>query len=155
MTTLYLILSVRTIHVFFLFYCMCDLIRVPPVDRIFISHICLCGSAPSPLYVAVLHPYLACVHPAPCVVCGESVTWELPSLSKCSHNSFPPAAKSKGLGIIEMSEVEEVGVFGPKVGLYDPAYEKDACGVGIVANLSGEPSHEVRSDTFSDVCFFV
>ena len=41
---------------------------------------------------------------------------------------------------------EPVGVFGPKVGLYDPSYEKDACGVGIVANLSGEPSHEVKVD---------
>jgi hypothetical protein len=47
-----------------------------------------------------------------------------------------------------MSEEEPVGVFGPKVGLYDPSFEKDACGVGIVANLSGEPSHEVRSDIF-------
>lgn len=30
-----------------------------------------------------------------------------------------------------------------KVGLYDPKYEKDACGVGMVANLSAEPTHEV------------
>ena len=28
------------------------------------------------------------------------------------------------------------------VGLYDPAYEHDACGVAFVARLSGEPSHE-------------
>ncbi|MDR1791064.1 MAG: glutamate synthase large subunit [Propionibacteriaceae bacterium] len=30
-----------------------------------------------------------------------------------------------------------------KVGLYDPAYEHDACGVGFVAQLSGEPSHDI------------
>jgi glutamate synthase (NADPH/NADH) large chain len=28
------------------------------------------------------------------------------------------------------------------VGLYDPRYEHDACGVAFVARLSGEPSHE-------------
>jgi hypothetical protein len=29
-----------------------------------------------------------------------------------------------------------------QVGLYDPRYEHDACGVAFVARLSGEPSHE-------------
>ncbi len=29
-----------------------------------------------------------------------------------------------------------------RVGLYDPSYEHDACGVAFVARLSGEPSHE-------------
>ena len=28
-------------------------------------------------------------------------------------------------------------------GLYDPSYEKDACGVGLIAHLSGVPSHEI------------
>ncbi|HTW99806.1 MAG TPA: hypothetical protein VMD59_13570, partial [Acidimicrobiales bacterium] len=28
-------------------------------------------------------------------------------------------------------------------GLYDPAFEHDACGVGFVARLAGGPSHEV------------
>src|SRR5437867_2006757 len=31
----------------------------------------------------------------------------------------------------------------PKQGLYDPAYEKDACGVGFVVNIKGEKSHEI------------
>jgi glutamate synthase domain-containing protein 1 len=31
----------------------------------------------------------------------------------------------------------------PKQGLYDPANEHDACGVGFVANIAGEKSHEV------------
>ena len=29
------------------------------------------------------------------------------------------------------------------VGLYDPSYEHDACGVGMVARLDNEPTHEV------------
>ena len=33
----------------------------------------------------------------------------------------------------------------PKQGLYDPAHEHDACGVGFVANIRGEKSHEVVS----------
>ena len=28
-------------------------------------------------------------------------------------------------------------------GLYDPAYEHDACGVGFVANIKGEKSHDI------------
>src|SRR5512142_511309 len=31
----------------------------------------------------------------------------------------------------------------PKQGLYDPAHEHDACGVGLVANIRGERSHDV------------
>src|SRR3954451_10719366 len=30
----------------------------------------------------------------------------------------------------------------PKQGLYDPAYEHDACGVAFVARLDATPSHE-------------
>ena len=29
-------------------------------------------------------------------------------------------------------------------GLYDPAFEHDACGVAFVATLSGQPSREIR-----------
>lgn len=31
----------------------------------------------------------------------------------------------------------------PKQGLYDPQYEKDACGVGFVANIAGVKSHDI------------
>ena len=31
----------------------------------------------------------------------------------------------------------------PETGLYDPAYEHDACGVGFVCHLSGEPTHRI------------
>ncbi|GAG78198.1 unnamed protein product, partial [marine sediment metagenome] len=33
----------------------------------------------------------------------------------------------------------------PKQGLYDPAHEHEACGVGFVASIRGESSHEVVS----------
>ncbi|MEJ5171996.1 MAG: hypothetical protein WHU10_13495, partial [Fimbriimonadales bacterium] len=31
----------------------------------------------------------------------------------------------------------------PAQGLYDPAYERDACGIGFVANISGEKTHSI------------
>lgn len=33
--------------------------------------------------------------------------------------------------------------FPPKQGLYDPAYEHDACGIGFVVNIKGKRSHEI------------
>ena len=36
----------------------------------------------------------------------------------------------------------------PKTGLYDPAYEKDSCGVGFVANIKGQPSHQIMLDAY-------
>ena len=31
----------------------------------------------------------------------------------------------------------------PAQGLYDPAHEHDACGIGFVANINGQPSHDI------------
>lgn len=39
-----------------------------------------------------------------------------------------------------------------KCGLYDPDYEKDACGVGFVANIKGEASHKIVSDARFLLC---
>ena len=36
----------------------------------------------------------------------------------------------------------------PKVGLYDPQFEKDSCGVGLVADIKGIPSREIMEDAF-------
>ena len=33
-----------------------------------------------------------------------------------------------------------------KQGLYDPAFEHDACGVGMVANIKGVRSHQIVSN---------
>ncbi|MEX2489834.1 MAG: glutamate synthase large subunit, partial [Pseudomonadales bacterium] len=35
-----------------------------------------------------------------------------------------------------------------KIGLYDPANEKDACGVGFVANIKGQASHQIMLDAY-------
>ena len=35
-----------------------------------------------------------------------------------------------------------------KRGLYDPAFEKDSCGVGIVAHVKGERSHQILVDAY-------
>ncbi len=35
------------------------------------------------------------------------------------------------------------GTLPPRQGLYDPANEHDACGVGFVANVKGRKSHEI------------
>ncbi len=31
----------------------------------------------------------------------------------------------------------------PKEGLYDPSYEHDACGIGMVANINGTTTHDI------------
>lgn len=36
----------------------------------------------------------------------------------------------------------------PRNGLYDPANEKDSCGVGFVANIKGVPSHQIMLDAY-------
>ena len=35
-----------------------------------------------------------------------------------------------------------------KRGLYDPAFEKDSCGVGLVAHIKGERSHQILTDAY-------
>lgn len=37
----------------------------------------------------------------------------------------------------------------PSAGLYDPAFEHDACGIGFVANIKGNKSHQVVSDALT------
>jgi glutamate synthase domain-containing protein 1 len=31
----------------------------------------------------------------------------------------------------------------PKQGLYDPCYERDACGVGFIAHIKGHKNHNI------------
>ncbi|NVN85320.1 MAG: glutamate synthase large subunit [Rhodopseudomonas sp.] len=40
----------------------------------------------------------------------------------------------------------------PAEGLYDPSKEKDACGVGFIANIKGKKSHQIVSDAISILC---
>src|SRR5579871_2231729 len=37
-------------------------------------------------------------------------------------------------------------------GLYDPALEKDSCGVGFIANIKGRKSHQIVSDALQILC---
>jgi glutamate synthase (NADPH) large chain len=39
--------------------------------------------------------------------------------------------------------MKSIGGLPPKQGLYNPNFEKDNCGVGFVANIKGEKSHNV------------
>jgi len=40
----------------------------------------------------------------------------------------------------------------PAEGLYDPALEKDSCGVGFIANIKGKKSHQIVSDALNILC---
>src|ERR1700760_2116163 len=40
----------------------------------------------------------------------------------------------------------------PAEGLYDPALEKDSCGVGFIANIKGKKSHQIVADALSILC---
>ena len=42
--------------------------------------------------------------------------------------------------------------FPEKYGLYDPEYEKDACGVGFVAHIKGRASHQIVKDANRILC---
>ncbi len=42
--------------------------------------------------------------------------------------------------------------FPSKQGLYDPAFEKDGCGVGFVAHIKGERSHQIIDDAVQVLC---
>src|SRR4051794_1950074 len=61
-------------------------------------------------------------------------------LGRCYLSALPPrrtaAASSGAMGMSRMPRPTG------QVGLYDPQYEHDACGVAFVARLNGEPSHE-------------
>ena len=37
----------------------------------------------------------------------------------------------------------------PKQGLYDPQFEKDACGMGFTAHIKGTPSHQIVSQALT------
>src|SRR6516225_4140777 len=37
----------------------------------------------------------------------------------------------------------------PSQGLYDPALDKDSCGVGFIADIKGRPSHQIVADALT------
>jgi glutamate synthase (NADPH/NADH) large chain len=40
----------------------------------------------------------------------------------------------------------------PAEGMYDPSLEKDSCGVGFIANIKGQKSHQIVSDAINILC---
>ena len=48
-----------------------------------------------------------------------------------------------------MLAAETVAQLGRKNGLYDPRHERDACGVGFIADLKGRRSHRIVADALS------
>ena len=46
----------------------------------------------------------------------------------------------------DQSKLQPQFGFPEKQGLYDPAFEKDSCGVGFVAHIKGIPSHQIVTD---------
>src|SRR5690606_7728959 len=55
-------------------------------------------------------------------------------------------AKRRLAGRLAPSSARRFTRFPAKQGLYDPAYEKDACGVGFIAHLKGDRSHAIVAD---------
>ena len=39
-----------------------------------------------------------------------------------------------------------------QMGLYDAAYEHDACGVGMLVNIHGEKSHDIVESALKEMC---
>ena len=52
----------------------------------------------------------------------------------------------KKTGMNDSSSSKRLLGLPPKHGLYDPANEKDSCGVGFVAHIKGERSHQIILD---------
>src|SRR5882724_2918884 len=42
-----------------------------------------------------------------------------------------------------------MSIMAGNIGLYDPSFEHDACGIGFVANIKGSKSHQVISDALT------
>src|SRR5581483_5690662 len=53
----------------------------------------------------------------------------------------------------DLSHPLEAHTFRPGAeGLYDPALEKDSCGVGFIANIKGKKSHQIVADALKILC---
>src|ERR1700685_1235982 len=65
---------------------------------------------------------------------------------------------ASGLSVAASKSVDssypiEKHTFRPEAyGLYDPALEKDSCGVGFIANIKGKKSHQIVSDALKILC---
>src|ERR1700759_3158644 len=56
---------------------------------------------------------------------------------------YPLQGKPPPLGESTDSLSKTMNGIPPKQGLYDPAFEKDACGTGFVVDIQGRKSHKI------------
>ncbi len=56
-----------------------------------------------------------------------------------------------GLTAADFPDSADPGLPAPR-GLYDPALDKDSCGVGFIANIKGQKSHQIVADAIQILC---
>ena len=89
----------------------------------------------------------------------DETSWRLPEVRTRKYrrkkNSLNHDRPSRGFGqpgageiVIELNRVIEklIELIHQAEGLYDPAQEKDACGVGFIVHIDGSTSHQVLRD---------
>ena len=54
-------------------------------------------------------------------------------------------------GVLAFADSADPGLPAPQ-GLYDPALDKDSCGVGFIADIKGRKSHQIVEDALAIVC---
>ncbi|KAJ3063235.1 glutamate synthase [NADH], partial [Quaeritorhiza haematococci] len=70
----------------------------------------------------------------------------------CEYNERSEIKSLKDMTQGNDGFVSWAGAIPQKQGLYDPEFEKDACGVGFVCHIKGAPSHKVVHDGKSLLC---
>ncbi|MBV9461514.1 MAG: hypothetical protein JO141_28930, partial [Bradyrhizobium sp.] len=67
--------------------------------------------------------------------------------------SLSASAQPKPAAVTPELHTSELHTWRPEAeGLYDPALEKDSCGVGFIANIKGKKSHQIVSDALNILC---
>src|SRR3954468_6914781 len=67
-------------------------------------------------------------------------------------DALPAAPLAKPFERVSEQPLREHSWRPPAEGLYDLAQEKDACGVGFIANIKGRKSHQIISDALDILC---
>jgi glutamate synthase (NADPH/NADH) large chain len=58
----------------------------------------------------------------------------------------PSGSEASDHNSCHVGRTAERGGVRPARGLYDPALDKDSCGVGFIADIKGRPSHQIVAD---------
>ncbi|SCU85662.1 LADA_0D08856g1_1 [Lachancea dasiensis] len=73
-------------------------------------------------------------------------------LEEAYEGGMPLTGDTSGFGASSSKAQFWADAIPQKQGLYDPEYERDACGVGFVANIKGKASHKIVSDARYLLC---